>query len=183
MESTKLSEYLDSGSIWGSIQALNDYPFFVDYPANNLDGLTKFLYGEREVFSKFHSLTIEEVSELIYVAMSKKWNDLLSVNETNFNFGSSLTNRKTETINTTENSLKGGDNLNKVSAFNTEEMVNDGGSTFSETGEKEGITTKTTTDDKMSLDAAYKNLTLAEKVSIINVVTSDVAKFLTLSIY
>lgn len=183
MTSLKLEQYLEGGSIWGSIQALSPYPFFDDYSAEQLDKQTKLLYGEREVFRKFHELTIGEAAALVYVAMNKKWLNLLSMEELPFNLGASVTNKKTETTNTTENTLKESDNLNKVSAFNTEDLINDGGSNLSETGEKEGTATKITTDDKISFEAAYANLTLAEKISIINTVTSDVAQFLTLSIY
>ena len=183
MTSLKLEQYLEGGSIWGSIQALSPYPFFDDYSPEQLDKQTILFYGEREVFRKFHELTIEEAAALVYVAMNKKWENLLSMEELPFNLGASVTNKKTETTNTTENSLKESENLNKVSAFNTEDLINDGGSNLSETGEKEGTATKTTTDDKISFEAAYANLTLAEKISIINTVTSDVAQFLTLSIY
>lgn len=183
MTSLKLEQYLEGGSIWGSIQALSPYPFFDDYSAEQLDKQTRLLYGEREVFSKFRELTVVEVAALVYVAMNKKWLNLLSMEELPFNLGASVTNKKTETTNTTENTIKESDNLNKVSAFNTEDLINDGGSNLSETGEKEGTNTKITTDDKISFEAAYDNLTLAEKISIINTVTSDVAQFLTLSVY
>ncbi len=183
MTSLKLEQYLEGGSIWGSIQALSPYPFFDDYSPEQLDKQTVLFYGEREVFRKFHELPVEEAAALVYVAMNKKWLNLLSMEELPFNLGASVTNKKTETTNTTENSLKASENLNKVSAFNTEDLINDGGSNLSETGEKEGTATKVTTDDKISFEAAYANLALADKISIINTVTSDVAQFLTMSIY
>lgn len=183
MTTLKLSQFLEGGSIWGSIQALSPYPFFDDYSPEQLDKQTVIFYGEREVFSKFHELTVEEAAALVYVAMNKKWLNLLSMEELPFNLGASVTNKKTETTNTTESNVKESENLNKVSAFNTEDLINDGGSSLSETGEKEGNATKVTTDDKISYEAAFANLTLAEKISTINTVTSDVAQFLTLSIY
>ena len=183
MQNLKLGQYLDGVSIWGSIQALCHYPFFSDYPPQQLDKKTIFEYGEREMFSKFTQLNVDELASLVCDSLNNKWLNLLAIYDLDINIGLSTTNKKSESANKTENNNRESENISKVSAFNSDDLINDAGSFLAENEEKEGNSTKVTTEDKISYDSAFSNLSLLEKNSIINTVTRDLAHFLTLSIY
>lgn len=183
MSELTLGKYLKRGSVWGGIQALAPYPFLDTYTPDQLNRQLDLLYGERVLFTKFSELEIPVAADLIFVQFNEKWLNLIKVNSEVFNLAASVSNKKTETTNTTENSTKVSDTVNKVSAFNTDDLIVDGGSDNSETGDKDTTASKVTTDDKISLDSAYNNLTLADKISIIKVVNKDIAQFLSLSIY
>lgn len=183
MNELTLGQYMEGGSIWGSIQALSPYPFFDTYTPTQLDQQLDLLYGERVLFHKFSGKAITLAADLIFVNFNEKWLNLIKVNSEVFNLAASVSNKKTETTTTTENTTKVSDSVNKVSAFNTDDLIVDGGSDNSETGDKDTTASKVTTDDKISLDSAYNNLTLADKISIIKSVNKDIAQFLSLSIY
>lgn len=183
MSDLKLTEYLSRGSVWGGIQALAPYPFFDTYTPDQLNQQLDLLYGERVVFTKFSDKAISLAADLIFVEFNDKWLNLIKVNSEVFNLAASVTNKKTETTTTTENTTRESGTTNKVSAFNTEDLIIDGGTDNTETGDKDTTASKVTTDDKISLGSAYNNLTLAEKISIIKTVNKDIAQFLSLSVY
>ena len=183
MNRTKLAEYMERGDLWGSVKALSPFPFFDEYSPENLNRQTKLLFGERNLYSKFSDISIEDAAEIIVISCQKKWLNLMLIDELDFNLAASESERVNQNTAKEENRDKNIEQINKVSAYNSEDMVNEGGSNVAEDELLTGEETRITTRDKISLDSAYNNLSMADKISIIKTVVADVAEVLTLSIY
>lgn len=181
-----LGHFLDSGDLWGNIKTVKDYPFFIDFPAANLNDFTDLTFGNRPLYSKFNTetgLDVEAAAKFIVMQYDKKWLGLISVNAIGFDLAAAETEKKTETSNETETTGRETETLNKVSAFNSEDLVTDGGTTSNETGDRDKEGKKITTSGKQSLSAAWGNLTMTEKLGIVRTITGDVACFLSLETY
>ena len=181
-----LGHFIDSGDLWGEIQAVKDYPFFTDFPASKLNDFTDLAFGNRTLYSKFDTeigIDAESAAGFIVMEYDRKWLALIEVNAIEFDYGASETVKKTEVTNETENNARETETLNMVSAFNSSDMVTEGGNSSTETGDRELEGNKTTTSGKQSLSAAWGNLTLAEKTGIVRIITGDVACFLSLETY
>lgn len=181
-----LGNFLDTGDLWGSIQAVKDYAFFADFPPQRLNDFTNLAFGNRTLFSKFNTetgLDTEAAAQFIVMQYDKKWLGLIAINAIDFDLAAAETERKTETSNETENTGRETETLNKVSAFNSEDLVTDGGTTSTETGDRDKEGQKITTSGKQSLTAAWGNLTMTEKTGIVGTITGDVACFLSLETY
>ena len=185
-ERETLGHFLDSGDLWADIQAVKDYPFFTDFPPQRLNDFTDLAFGNRTLYSKFNTETgvdTEVAAQFIVMQYDKKWLGLIAVNAINFDLAAAETERKTETSNETETTGQQSETLNKVSAFNSEDLVTDGGTTTTETGDRDKEGQKITTSGKQSLSAAWGNLTMTEKTGIVRTITGDVACFLSLETY
>lgn len=181
-----LGNFLDSGDLWSEIQALRHYPFFDDFPPHYLNEFTDLTFGNRTLFSKFNTetgLDTKAAARLIIMQYDKKWLGLIVVNAINFDLAAVETEKKTETSNETETTGRETETLNKVSAFNSEDLVADGGTASTETGDRDKEGQKITTSGKQSLAAAWDNLTMTEKTGIVRTITGDVASFLSLETY
>lgn len=181
-----LGHFLDSGDLWGDIQAVKDFPFFTEFTSIELNEFTDLIYGNRVLYRKFNTvdgISVTSAAQFLVMTFDKKWTALISINEADFDFTVDGTLKRKELINETESNNSDGETLNKVSAYNSEELVTDGGSTNSETGGREGETIRVIDTGKQSLSNAWDNLTALEKTTIVRTVTGDVAEFLTLSTY
>ena len=135
-----LGDFLDSGDLWGNIQAVKDYPFFTDFPPQRLNDFTDLAFGNRTLYSKFNTETGVDVgaaAQFIVMQYDKKWLGLIAVNAIDFDLAAVETEKKTETSNETETTGQQSETLNKVSAFNSEVLVTDGGTTSTETGDRD----------------------------------------------
>lgn len=181
-----LGHFLDSGDLWADIQTVKDYPFFTDFPPQRLNEFTDLSFGNRTLYSKFNTetgLDTEAAAQFIVMQYDKKWLGLIAVNAINFDLAAVETEKKTETSNETETTGRETETLNKVSAFNSEDLVTDGGTASTETGDRDKEGQRITTSGKQSLLAAWGNLTMTEKTGIVRTITGDVACFLSLETY
>ena len=178
---TTLAVYMEQGSIWGGIIALGPLPF--PATAVQLDAMLELDYGNRFMFSKLVTKTIAEVSANIVALYSAQWAKLVEVTGGDFNVLSGATKKTTETITRKEDRVNNRDDVNKVSAFNTDDLITDTGSTSNTTDGLTGDTDRVLTEENINLQNAFANLSLLEQSNILKVVNKDVANYLTLSVY
>lgn len=176
-----LAEFLDGESIFERIRGLTHFPFFDQYSPDDLDALLIYHYGERIVFDKAINLSLDMLSSQIVNTFSDDWNNLIKLSSLNILDG------KTKTINedTTKTTLNTGsnDNTHKVSAFNSDELINDYSDVQSNTNTYDDTGNRVLKETNTSLNDAFNNLLLAQKVNIINQVVKNVASYITLDIY
>ena len=178
-----LESLLKSGSLWGAIQSIEDFPFFADNDPLKLDMLQVNQYGDRSVFNKMATKTIDEIADSIVLTHRNSWAKLIELNSLDINLGSTGTKKITENIDDDETRTNLKNDLNKVSAYNTDQLiVNDGMSSDSNDTLK-GSKKRILTEENLNLDIAYTNLSLIQKHNIINIVLKDVSNYLTLDIY
>lgn len=173
----KLKEFLGDFSFFNELQIIEPQ-FFIDGNGRLLDSMLLANYGERLVFINLVDIELVDLVQMVALTYSKAWASLEGL-EINLNEG----NKITETINRVEDRLNTRDDVSKISAFNSEAMVNDGGNNSTGTDGLVGETIRTVIDEKVNLKLAYESMDIASKNSIINIVLGNVASFLTLSIY
>lgn len=183
MDHVTLGQYMQSGSIWGGIQALEPFPFLVTTPPAKMDILLELGYGEQWMFHKLGAKPVSDVCATIVALYKDQWLRLIEVQALDIDIGSGLSKKQTETISKKEVRNNSRDDVNKVSAFNSDELINNDGSVSTGLDDLKGDTTRTLTDSQISLVEAFNNLNLLGKSNILNTVNKDVASFLTLDIY
>lgn len=185
MNEINLDQFLEGEDLWGRVITLapDAVPFTNQYSAEYLNTKLVLNYGDRIVFSKMIKLDINTICELIINTYSDKWKSLININDLEINIASNNT-RKLNEINSTkecrENEI---DNINTISAFNTDELINNDGSNTKGTDTSNKSDSRILTDEYLNYATAFNNLSLLEKNHIINIVLKDVSNLLTLEIY
>ena len=181
MEDMILDEFLFNESLFDRIQTLSPYPFFNTVDPLKMDELLKVKYGERLVFHKYLKVDLDTIALFIVSEYQNKWNNILLTIDSDIKNGSErvLSENTDNTISNTGNNVT----ENKVSAFNSDELVIDKADNNTSNSETDNKTVKTTSEKLTSFATVYNNLSMVQKLNIINTVISDVAKHLTLDIY
>ena len=179
----KLNDFVLVGSVFGSIKSKINMPIFDSMPTVVLDNLLVTKYGERTLFPKLAGQTLDDLTDMILFTYSSKWQKLVTLDASGYDVAASKINTVTETVDNSENRVNVKDDINKVTAYNSLDLINNDGSESNSTDTMTGTTTRTVTDSTIDLTTAFNNLSLAEKNNIMNTVLYDVADFLTLSIY
>lgn len=181
MSEITLAEFLDQINFWGRVQALSPYPFFDTIAPDELDMKLILDHGERIVYPKIINLDLDKLIKLFNSTYSSKWENLILVNDIDIINGSEKSINESvnsNVINTGSNELD-----HKVSAFNTPDLIIDSADHTANTNTTDGINTRILTEKTKSLNTAYNNLLLSQKINIISIVTKDASSFLTLDIY
>lgn len=178
-----LDDFMRQGSIWSGVRALEPFPFFDTYTPQQLDMFMGESYGHRYMFSKAVTKTIDEVAIGIVANFKDKWGKLIEVQAMDYNLQSSGGKTTTEKVGKSEKRNLKNDNTNKVSAFNTDELITNDGSASTGSDQLIADNTRTVTEANISLIDAFNNLSLLDKSNILSTVLKDVASYLTLDVY
>ena len=89
----------------------------------------------------------------------------------------------TETTTNEETKSNTKDDVNKVSAYNSDILMTNDGSNSVGSEELSGEKTRVVSRQNKSLETSFKNMDILKKNAIIQSVTRDVANFVTMSIY
>lgn len=179
----KFTDFLRVTDVVSTIKSKVTLPYLKDMPTPVMNNLLMVKYGEREVFSKVAVMTVDEIADMILFLNVNKWQKMIDIDSLDYDVGASNINKVTETVNNTENRTNTRDDLNKVSAFNTTDLMVNDGTNSNTVDDMTGTTTRTVVNSSIDFTTAYNNLSLAEKNNIMNTVLYDVADFITLSIY
>lgn len=178
-----LESFIKSSSLWGAIEKIESFPFFIENPPLKMDELQVIKYGDRTMFNKIIKVNIDDLARSIISIYGDYWKNLIKVDISEFNTYSNGTRKLVENIEDEENRTNNRNDVNKISAFNTDDLINDTGLTSDNNDNLKGKKTRTLLDENLSLNSAYQNLSLIQKSNIINVVLKDVSNHLTLDIY
>lgn len=179
---TTLRNYLDNGSLWSEIKNIEDFPFIGEDPIF-LDTLQKIEYGDRILSPSFLNVEINFAAKVIVKLFSDKWNKVIEseINKINL-LGDGNTLKKidknTVTVNDEETEI-----LNKVSSYNDDSLLVEGGNSNSLNSNKNVTGGETVDETRISYENLFNNLNSVERTNIINIVLSDVSKYLTLNLY
>lgn len=178
-----VSDLKTVGSIFNEINLIEPFSFINDFGADNLDMLLYDLCGDRSLFLKVTTTPINELARMIVYLHKKKWQHLIDIELQDFDIGGGVTRRLSETTTENETSNKTNDSVNKVSAYNTDEMINNDGTVSTGNEGFNNTKTRILSDGNYSINTAFSDLQLISKTNIINTVLKDVAIYLALSIY
>lgn len=178
-----LTEYLGQDNIFMDLMEVGDSPIFNSETVNTMNMLLKLNHGEKVVFNKFESISIREVAQMLTLQHSKNWQRIIDVSANGLNIGATAVHTITETTTETENRTNNREDLNKVSAYNSDELVTNDGMNSSNSDDMTGDKTRILTDEVSDYATQFNNLSLSIQNNIIDIVITDVSNFLTLSIY
>lgn len=176
-----LSQFLENESIFSRIQTLSPYPFFDTMLAVDMDTALVINYGERVIYPKLHNISIDKLASIINSLYGSNWEKLIAINTLDFKSGAEKIVNETTNNNVISTGANSTDN--KVSAFNSDELVTDTKDVGSSTNTEDLTGVKQISEKTISLRTAYNNLLLTQKTNILNIVLKDVASYLTLDIY
>ena len=176
----KLKDYMDGGDLWGAIKAIKPYPFIdtvVD--VQKMNNLTVFKHGTRPMF---FTGDIQFLAELLVTEYDAQWTNLIAAVT-----ASDVTSAKKETTTditiNTEVKTNNRTDTNKVSAFDSSDLITNDGSDSQGTEDVAGNKTRNFERSVSSVSDIYKNLDVMKKNDIISTVINDVVGFSTLSIF
>ena len=151
--------------------------------SERLTNLFLVKYSQNVVNLAIINLTPFQIADLLTFEYGEKWEILSTEIWVGFNLGAKQVNKKTETITKTENREVLKDDVNKVSSYDTDELIVNDGNTSNTTDGLTGNESRVTTDEIIDMETVYNNLANSQKNSIIESVLNDVKNFITLSIY
>ena len=129
--------------------------------SEKLHNLFMVRYGDRNVNPSIINLTPFQIADLLTFEYGKKWEILSTEIWVGFNLGAKQVNKKTEN----REVLK--DDVNKVSAYDTDELIVNDGNTSNTTDGLTGNESRVTTDEIIDMETVYNNLANTQKNSII----------------
>ena len=179
-----LSEYMEVNDLWGEIaDAVPALVFIRAIGAGNLNIAQVYNFGERQVLPKVETLPPHRLVSLIVNQFRTTWERMELVELTaNANLAGAV-DATTETTTNEENKTNTKDDVNKVSAYNSDILMTNDGSNSVGSEELSGEKTRVVSRQNKSLETSFKNMDILKKNAIIQSVTRDVANFVTLSIY
>ena len=178
-----LTDYLGTDNIFNELMEVGDIPIFNSETINTMNMLLKLNHGDKVVFEKFNTISKREVAQMLMLQHGKNWNRIIDVSINGLNIGATSVHTVTETIKETENRNNSREDINLVSAFNTDELVTNDGINSNNNESVNGDKTRILTDEVSDYATQYNNLSLSIKNNINDIVITDVSNFLTLSIY
>lgn len=176
----KLKDYMDGGDLWGAIKTIKAYPFIAtDEDVQRLNALTVYKHGSRPMF---FTGDIQFLAELLVTEFDAKWELLITATN-----AADVTSAKKETTTdntvSTEAKTNNRTDTNKVSAFDSYDLITNDGSDSQGTEDVAGNKTRNFERSVSSVSDIYKNLDVLKKNDIISTVINDVVGFSTLSIF
>lgn len=176
-----LKEFLSNkSSLFEAIKTLETFPF-IGNDSEKLDLILASNYGARKLFSAYEDLTLNELAGILVIEFSDRWNDYVKMAA----LVQDVNNKRelTETINNTEDRTNNATTTNKVSAYNSETLLDDDGNEVTGTDGLIGEKTRTVTDTDVNTEKAFNMLNKVNQTSIIRSVVKDISSATTLSIY
>lgn len=170
----KLSDWLGDKNLFDVMYENGGGVFpFLDTPRDRNAYQTALLmtHGNRTVASSIVPLDLESVATVLVINMGDKWDKLTKLDGTR-------RRELTETIKKSEERNDERSDVNKVSAFNEENLVDNDGSSSNGKWDSEGNVERQIVDEYFD----YKLLSYSDRLTIMQTVLSDIQSTLTLSI-
>ena len=178
----KLETYLESNSLWDELGNIAPN-YLLGYTSEQLTSLTTTIFGDKTVNPKIETMGVTDVALAISMYYDEKWAALIANTLNSLNLASDGTIKTVTDGEVNETGSSEGESLRKISAFNSPDLITDGGESNANSNLKKLISENIKTHENLSFSNVLKNLSIIEKVSIIRVIVLDVVRFTTISIY
>ncbi len=177
MRTQTIREFLDGSDLWDAINSVKEYPFITP----DLNSLFLVEYGQMPLFSGIAGDSVENIAEYCVRLFGDKWDSLLELSGVKLDVSETATITET-TVNTEERATERTD-TDKVSAFNSDTLIDEGGKASDGTETVEGETVRTVENETKSMQTAFDNLHKSDKLNIIKQAIADVAGFMKVQVY
>lgn len=174
-----LNEFMEGGDLWGAIHTETQLDFITEHGAEKMNLLTKYRNGKHEMYFEG---TIAELAVLVATEFGDKWRHLIAATA-GIDITAGTVETTTDNTVTVESRNGNSTDTNKVSGFNSDELVVNDGSTRTTGDDLSGNKDRTLTRKKGGISEAFKNLDVLKKNDIIQTVINDVVGFATITLY
>lgn len=180
-----LKDYLKDNDVFNAIESIKTYPFLeggVDSDgAQELENLLHLEHGRKPLFDVVEDFTVVEIAQMIVKKYDERWTRLIQreIELDNVNNRHEIS----ETVDRTEEKLSDSSRKDKTASFDSEVLVDESGQSTDGSEDTTGNTTRTYTDEHIDAIRSFNMLNVSARDTIMNQVVTDVADFLTLSIY
>ena len=154
-----------------------------EYTVEMLDDVLLIEYGERTLYSPIANMPLDKIGFYVGSRFSNKWHNLVLLHESITDVTDLNGTLETETVTESENRNNVRDDLNKISAYNSTELIDNDGMNSTSNESVTGETVRTLKNGSNDINEKFNNLSSIEKNNIMNTVVKDVVNLLTLSIY
>lgn len=176
----ELKEYMKGGDLWGAIQTIKPYPFIAtDEDVQRLNALTIYKHGSRPMYFEG---SIADLASLVVTEFDAQWETLI-IAASAADVKSAKKETTSDTTVNTEVKTSNRTDTNKVSAFDSADLITNDGSDSQGLEDVAGNKTRNFERSVSSVSDIYKNLDVMKKNDIISTVINDVVGFSTLSIF
>ncbi len=175
-----LNQWLNGVGIFESMNSIRPLPFLED-DLTELDQLLNMYHGERTLFKPVETVTVQAMAKMLLTQLIDRW--LLYVKQAALLDTVNNKTVLTETVQDNQTRLNVREDVNKISAFNSAELIINDGSDSEGSDEFTGSKTRTLTNEQINARNDYDLLSTGAKRSILNAVVLDVSAALTLNIY
>ena len=176
-----VKDKLLSGNFFGELAKHGEIPFIDGESIPMLNNLLLLDCGDKPLFSKLNDYDLELITGFIYTLHHTNWLRLIELQSLTTE---DVNGRKlTETVTNNESRTHNRNELNKVSGYNSDELLTNDGLEVNGDDDLTGNKVRVLEDKKLSLRSLYSDLSLTQKNSIINRALRDINIFLSTSIY
>ena len=181
MERVLLSEFLANVNMMGLIS--NDYPLSTIGDPLLMDSMLRVNYGNKIVATNFLNVSKEMLSKMIVSKYANKWDSLKTALETKINILADNVQFTNENVKGDITTTDDRTTLDKVSAFNSESLVDNTGGTDNNVHTSNDARDRIQTVTNTNLNNAFNNLQIVNDLNIIETILQDTACYFTLDIY
>lgn len=177
------NEWIEDKSLFSEINNIESFPFIELYGVEKLDLLYKVNYGNKIISKNIESLTVSDVANIIVISHATSWKNQYDLLMNEIRLGVESVNTIEETVSEDMLRILDSDNINKVSAFNSEDLTMNDSNVDSVNEDSEKKLIRNREQANKSFTAIQKQLELFNSSFVVDVVCKDVSKILSLSIY
>ena len=184
-----LHEFLDGKDLFSAIAEVEPFPFlYVPGDAVLLSEDNEILniilnidYGKRLLFSGFEDLTINQIAQILVKKFKTVWYVYIQMELNSTKEG--VTREVIKNDDGIETRTGEGENVNKVSSYNSDIFVNNDGSNNTSNDSLTFDRNSSVKNVVVDVKKQYEYLSLLSKDVILNNIMQDVGRSLTLNIY
>lgn len=185
----KVSEKFTTENLFDEINKIHPFPFISLFNADKMNLFYINTYGDRTLSKIGRNLTVPEIANILVNLYGEKWDKIYESILVDFpileNYVETVTEKTNETGNSTNNTTE--TNVEKVSAYNDNDFVNDEQSTNTNEMKMNNENVIEKTYEKRITENATKNLENAlnylQNNVIYYIIFSDVNGTITLNIF
>ena len=176
---TLLADFMEGRTLFLYINGMMEDPWIETSPTT-LDKMLALNFGDREVWHKFVDLTDLDLATILVENFQESWHAMLNAALLS---NSNSKRELIETVTQTDSRTNSSNETSKVSAFNSDTLIDDEGRQVSGTDGLESSRTRELLDETTDVKQKLVQLDYASRRNVVQSVLRDVASYLTIAIY
>ncbi len=176
-----LNKYLEGKDVFTTVKESGGFTFIQDNDIPAMNGLLALQYGNKSIFAPIENVSFPILCDMLALEVRSKWEGYVKAELILANLN--VRRELSETITDNEERTNEKNDVAKISAFNSNDLIDDTGNNSTGGDTLQGERERIVVDENIDPAKAYNMLDATAKNGIINRVIGDTAEFFTLSIY